>query len=199
MKKVLFATTNPAKIKKYKKELEKRDVEVLTINDLNKNVKVEENGKDAIENALLKAKAFYEVTGIATIGMDNSLFIAGIPEEKQPGTHVRRVGGRELTDEEMIEYYTNLTREYGGKLTAKWIFGLVVYNEKGAKKYSWSKDHFYFVDTPCEKRNPGYPLDSISILPENDKYFLELTDEEKEKMKQDTKDNEVVEFIVKYL
>ena len=81
MKKVLFATTNPAKIKKYKKELEKRDVEVLTINDLNKNVKVEENGKDAIENALLKAKAFYEVTGIAIIGMDNSLFIAGIPEE----------------------------------------------------------------------------------------------------------------------
>ena len=199
MKKVLFPTPNPAKIKKYNKELEKRDVEVLTINDLNKNVKVEENGKDAIENALLKAKAFYEVTGIATIGMDNSLFIAGIPEEKQPGTHVRRVGGRELTDEEMIEYYTNLTREYGGKLTAKWIFGLVVYNEKGAKKYSWSKDHFYFVDTPCEKRNPGYPLDSISILPENDKYFLELTDEEKEKMKQDTKDNEVVEFIVKHL
>ncbi len=199
MKKVLFATTNPAKIKKYKKELEKRDVEVLTINDLNKNVKVEENGKDAIENAQLKAKAFYEVTGIATIGMDNSLFIAGIPEEKQPGTHVRRVGGRELTDEEMIEYYTNLTREYGGKLTAKWIFGLVVYNEKGAKKYSWSKEHFYFVDTPCKKRNPGYPLDSISILPENDKYFLELTDEEKEKMKQDTKDNEVVEFIVKHL
>lgn len=197
MKKVLFATTNPAKIKKYKKELEKRDVEVLTINDLNKNVKVEENGKDAIENALLKAKAFYEVTGIATIGMDNSLFIAGIPEEKQPGTHVRRVGGRELTDEEMIEYYTNLTREYGGKLTAKWIFGLVVYNEKGAKKYSWSKEHFYFVDTPCKKRNPGYPLDSISIMPENHKYFLELTDEEK--MKQNTKDDEVVEFIVKQL
>lgn len=171
MKKVLFATTNPAKIKKYKKELEKRDVEVLTINDLNKNVKVEENGKDAIENALLKAKAFYEVTGIATIGMDNSLFIAGIPEEKQPRTHVRRVAGKELTDEEMIDYYTQLIKEYGGKLTAKWIFGLVVYNEKGAKKYSWSKDHFYFVDTPCEKRNPGYPLDSISIMPENHKYF----------------------------
>ena len=97
----------------------------------------------------------------------------------------------------MIEYYTNLTREYGGKLTAKWIFGLVVYNEKGAKKYSWSKEHFYFVDTPCKKRNPGYPLDSISIMPENHKYFLELTDEEK--MKQNTKDDEVVEFIVKQL
>ncbi len=199
MKKVLFATTNPAKIKKYKIELEKRDVEVLTLNDLSVNVTVEESGKDAVENALLKAKAFYETTGIATIGMDNSLFIEGIPEEKQPGTHVRRVGGKELTDEEMIEYYTNLTREYGGKLTAKWIFGLVVYNEKGAQEYSWSKDHFYFVDTPCEKRNPGYPLDSISVMPENHKYFLELTSEEKQKMKQNTKDDEAVEFIIAHL
>lgn len=199
MKKVLFATTNPAKIKKYKIELEKRDVEVLTLNDLSVNVTVEETGKDAVENALLKAKAFYEATGIATIGMDNTLFIEGIPEEKQPGTHVRRVGGKELTDEEMIEYYTNLTREYGGKLTAKWIFGLVVYNEKGAQEYSWSKDHFYFVDTPCEKRNPGYPLDSISVMPENHKYFLELTSEEKQKMKQNTKGDEAVEFIIAHL
>ena len=199
MKKVLFATTNPAKIKKYKKELEKRDVEVLILNDLTVNVTVEETGKDAIENALLKARTFYEVTGIPTIGMDNVLFLAGIPEEKQPGTHVRRVGGKELTDEEMIEYYTNLAKEYGGKLIAKWIFGLVVYNEKGAQEYSWSKDHFYFVDTPCEKRNPGYPLDSISVMPENHKYFLELTDEEKYKMKQNTKDDEAVEFMINHL
>ncbi len=199
MKKVLLATTNPAKIKKYKMELEKRDVEVLILNDLTVNVTVEETGKDAIENALLKAKTFYEVTGIPSIGMDNSLFIEGIPEEKQPGTHVRRVGGKELTDEEMIEYYTHLTKEYGGKLTAKWIFGLVVYSEKGAQAYSWSKDHFYFVDTPCEKRNPGYPLDSISMMPENHKYFLELTDEEKHKMKQNTKDDEAIEFIINHL
>ncbi len=32
------------------------------------------------------------------------------------------------------------------------------------KEYSWSKSHFYFVDKPCEKRNLGYPLDSMSIM-----------------------------------
>ena len=31
-----------------------------------------------------------------------------LPEEKQPGTHVRRVNGKELNDDEMIEYYCNL-------------------------------------------------------------------------------------------
>ena len=41
---------------------------------------------------------------IPTIGMDNNLFIEELPEEKQPGTYVRRVNGKELSDEEMILY-----------------------------------------------------------------------------------------------
>ena len=56
--------------------------------------------------------------------MDNCLFIEELPEEKQPGTHVRRINGKELTDEEMIEHYTKISKkEYGGRLTAKWIYG----------------------------------------------------------------------------
>ena len=99
--KILFATTNPAKIKKYAEKLPKYNIEVLTIRDLNLDLKVDENGKNAIENACIKAKAYYEVTGITTIGMDNNLFIEELPEEKQPGTHVRRVNGKTLNDEEM--------------------------------------------------------------------------------------------------
>lgn len=71
--------------------------------------------------------------------MDNCLFIEELPEEKQPATHVRRVNGKELTDEEMIEYYTNLAKEYGGKLTAKWVYGMVICNGQERKEYSWSK------------------------------------------------------------
>ena len=183
MKKVLFATTNPAKIKKYAKELRKRNIEVITIKDLGINIPIDENGKDAIENAAIKAKAYYDATKITTIGMDNNLFIEEIPKEKQPGTHVRRVNGKTLTDDEMITYYTNLVKKYGGRLTAKWVYGMVIYNGKEKKALSWSKSHFYFVETPCEKRNPGYPLDSISIIPEHNKYLVELTKEELEKNK----------------
>lgn len=42
--------------------------------------------------------------------MDNSLFIEDIDEVYQPGTHVRRVHGKRLSDEEMIEYYTGLVK-----------------------------------------------------------------------------------------
>lgn len=195
--KLLFATTNPAKVKKYEKELQKRNIELITINDLEEKIDVEETGKDAIENAYIKAKAYYDLTKIPSIGMDNNLFIEELPEEKQPGTFVRRVNGKELTDEEMIEYYSNLVKENGGKLTAKWVYGMVIYDGNDAKEYSWCKSHFYLVDKVCEKRNPGYPLDSISIFPENNKYFVELKEDEKISDNQDKSTDEVIDFIVK--
>lgn len=194
--KVLFATTNQAKIRKYKKQLEEKGIELITINDLDFKLNVNENGKNAIENAYIKAKVYYEATKIPTVGIDNCLFIEKIPKEKQPGTHVRRVNGKELTDEEMITYYTNLVKEYGGKLTAKWVYGMVIYDGKKVKEDSWDKGGFYLVDKPCEKRNPGYPLDSISVMPKNNKYWLELTEEEKNKSKKENNKDNVIEFIV---
>lgn len=89
--KVLFATTNPAKIKRYLDKLKEKNIEVLTIKDLGINLKPEETGKNANENAYIKAKTYYDETKIPTIGIDNNLYIEGLPEEKQPGTHVRRV------------------------------------------------------------------------------------------------------------
>lgn len=193
--KLLFATTNPAKVGKYKKALEEKGIELITLKDLDFELNIEESGKNAIENAYIKAKAYYDATKIPTIGMDNSLFIEELSEEKQPGTHVRRVNGKTLNDEEMIEYYTNLVKEYGGKLTAKWVYGMVMCDENGVREYSWSKDHFYFVDKPCEKRNSGYPLDSISIVPEFNKYLVELTEEDKKQYNKKDDVKGVIEFI----
>ena len=194
--KVLFATTNLAKVKKYKKALEEKGIELITINDLDFKLNIDENGKNAIENAYIKAKTYYDVTKMTTIGMDNCLFIEELPEEKQPGTHVRRINGKELTDEEMIVYYTNLVKEYGGRLTAKWVYGMVIYNGEEKKEYTWTKSNFYLVDKPCNKRNPGYPLDSISVMPENNQYWLELTEEEKRKSTEKNDKDGVIEFIV---
>ena len=195
--KVLFATTNPAKVKRYATKLQERGIEVLTLKDIDIKINVEETGKNAIENAYLKAKAYYDATGIITIGVDDNLFIEELSEEKQPGTNVRRVNGKELTDEEMIKYYSGLAKENGGKLTAKWVYGMVVFNGKEPKQYTWSKDQFYFVDKPHEKRHTGYPLDSISIMPELNKYFVELTPEDKKQKGKD--ENHVIDFIVKSL
>lgn len=194
--KVLFATTNPAKVLKYKKVLEENGIELITIKDLDFKLDIEENGKNAIENAYIKAKAYWDATHIPTIGMDNNLFIEELPNDKQPGTYVRRVNGKELNDDEMIMYYTDLVKEYGGRLTAKWIYGMVIFNNSGNKDFSWSKDYFYFIDKPCEKRNPGYPLDSISIIPEFDKYLVELSQDEKTSLNNRDCKTDDIQFIL---
>ena len=46
--KVLFATTNPAKIKKYKEKLERAGIELITIKDLGFELNVDE--KDIYDN-----------------------------------------------------------------------------------------------------------------------------------------------------
>lgn len=194
--KILFATTNPAKIKRYVDILIKEGIEVLTLNDLNIKIKVIESGKNALENAILKATAYYNITNITTIAIDDTLYIEGIPEEKEPGTHVRRVGDKELTDDEMLTYYTSLVKEYGGRLTAKWVYGLVIYDGKETKQYTWSKDNFYLVETPCDKRNIGYPLNSISIDTKYNKYFAELTDNEKKSKNNNNNDANAINFII---
>mgnify|MGYP003292911631 CR=1 FL=1 len=185
--KILFATTNPAKIIKYfginnaSSEDMNKNVEVLIIKDFNLNLEVNENGKNAIENACIKAKAYYETTGITTIGMDNNLFIEELPEEKQPGTHVRRVNGKTLDDNEMIEYYSGLIKKYGGVVKGKWVYGMVVCSEKGESEYMWSRDNFLFTDKPCKKRNPGYPLDSLAVSLSKRRYLAYIAKEEEER------------------
>ena len=197
--KVLFATSNPAKVRNYKEKLLKSGIELLTLKDIDIHIHVEENGKNAIENAYIKAKAYYDELEIPTIGMDNNLFIEGIPDEFQPGVFVRRINGKELNDDEMIEYYTKLVKEYGGKLKARWVYGMVLISENGTYEYSWSYDDFYLVDKVNAKRNPGYPLDSISIDEKLNKYFVDMTEEDRIKNKKQDKDDEIITFIINSL
>lgn len=99
----------------------------------------------------------------------------------------------------MIEHYTGLAKEHNGKLNAKWVYGMVIYNGKEKKQYTWSKENFYFVDKACEKRNPGYPLDSITIVPKYNKYLVELNEQEKTENNKTNNENDVIEFIVRAL
>ena len=197
---VLFATENPAKVKTYLEPLKQNGINLITIKDLDFKLEIDENGKDAIENARIKAKTYYDKLKIPTIGMDNNLFFTDLPEDNQPGTHVRRINGKRLSDEEMIDYYIGLVKKYGNPyLTACWKYGMVIYNNDKEKDYSWSKFNFLLIDKASEKRNLGYPLDSITIVPQYNKYLVELTKQEKDELNHNTGTDKVVEFIVNSL
>lgn len=199
MKKVLFATGNESKAKRFKDGLLRNGIEIITIKDIDEDIEVSEDGKDAIENALIKARAYAKVLDIPVFAMDDSLYIDNIPDDKQPGLYVRRVNGKRLSDEEMLTYYSNLAHEYGkdGKLTCRWVYGIAVINNGVESTYTWSKDDFYIVDKPSDKIDPGYPLNTISINKKLNKYFTDMTKEDYDSVKEDESD--VVEFLWKNL
>lgn len=199
MKRVLFATGNQSKVLRFKDKLLKKDIEIISINDLDEKIDVVENGTDAISNALIKARSYADIVSIPVFAMDDTLYIDNIPEDKQPGMYVRRVNGKRLSDMEMIEYYSNLAHTYSsdGKLTCRWVYGMAVINNGKESTYTFSKDDFYLVDKANSKINPGYPLNSVSVNKKLNKYFVDMTDDDKLKVAEDESD--VIEFIASCL
>lgn len=196
--KVLFATNNPAKIEYYEKELNRNGIEVITIKDLEKSLEVEENGKDAIENARIKAEAYYKAYKMPTIAIDDTLFIDGLPDEKQPKTNVRRVNGKRLNDEEMLAHYRKIVNDLGGQANAYWLHGIAVCKNGKTTTYS-KKTEFIFTEKASPVISEGYPLDSMTYIPEYNKFLSEMTPEEKEKRnsQKDNKNKKMIEFVLK--
>ena len=197
MKKILFATSNEAKVKRFKDKLLNKGIELLSLKDLDVSLTIEENGTSAIENALIKARAYSDKVDIPVMAMDDSLYLEGVPEEFQPGLFVRRVNGKSLTDEEMTEHYSNLVKKYGhnGKIVARWVYGLAIIYDQKEETYTWSKTNFWLVDTPSSIVNPGYPLNSISKSIKLNKYFSEMTQEDWQNIQE--QEDDVIDFIAK--
>ena len=178
---VLFATTNPAKIKSYKEKLENRGIKVLTLKDIDLNIDIEETGSTAIENACIKAENYGKIAKKVTISIDTNLFFENLPESVQPGTHVRRVDGKTLTDEEMITYYKNLANKYGGKIVAKWVNGIAIYNGKETKDFSTNSDFLNNSTAVYEEFDGNFGdisnCKTFDDLPENAKIYLKRIEE----------------------
>ena len=197
MKQILLTTKNPAKIKRYKNGLLNRGIKLLTLDDIKVNLEIQEDGQDALENALIKARNYYQETGITVMAIDDNLFLENVPMEKQPGSFVRRVNKKRLSDLEMLEYYINLVKEYGtdGKLNAYWLYGLALIKDGLEFTYTWKSADFYLVDTKSETIETGYPLNSISLNKKLGKYFTDLT--ESDKLLIQESDDQVFDFIAK--
>lgn len=194
--KYLLATTNKAKIRYYGTKLREHGIEIVTLKDLNIECDVDETGKNPIENAIIKASAYHKISGMPTIALDEGLFLEGVPDNIQPGTHVRRVNGKRLNDIEMIEYYIDLVNKYGENGTLKGYFlkGVAIVNQNNTYTFEY-KANRCFTNRQSEVIDEGYPLASIQIISALNKFKSELTEEE-EKSTMDVEQKDIFEFIL---
>ena len=186
--KLLYATTNKAKLESMQRVTNSLNIEIIGLKDLQnlqefKNIElpqIDESGKNPLENAIIKAKAYYKVLQIPLFSCDSGLYFENVDEKNQPGTHIRRVNGKTLTDEEALEYYAKLATSYGGKIKAKYKNAIcLILDEKkifSSMDSSLEIEPFYLVDKPHSKVVEGFPLDSLSVDIKTEKYYNDLED-----------------------
>ena len=179
--KLIYGATNKAKIDFMKKRIEPLGIELLSLTDVNApKLEIVESGNTPLENAKIKALAYYCELRRPVFSCDSGLFIDGLDETRQPGVHVRSVGGRELNDEEAIGYFSALAAEFGGSLTARYQNAIClvlddnqVYEHMGDDIAS---ERFLIVAKPHEKRNEGFPIDSLSVDIGSGEYYYDMDD-----------------------
>lgn len=185
--KLLYGTGNPAKLKDANKWLKGLDFEILSLRDMEGEVpEVPEDGNTPLENARQKAHTYYKAYGIPVFSCDSGLYFDNVPEEDQPGVHVRTVKGKYLTDQEMQEYYTGLAAKYGN-LTARYRNAIcLVLDENHSMELmddSITSEPFLLVSKPHPHAlNKGYPLDSLSVHIESGQYYYDMDNHQVEQL-----------------
>lgn len=178
---ILYGTTNQAKLESMRRITKPLGLEIIGLKDLNKPLpSIDESGNNPIENAKIKAKAYYDAFALPVFSCDSGLYFEGLDDSLQPGTHVRRVGEKELTDEEMITYYSQLAKEHNDRLIGKYRNAICfIVDEKTiftSMDESLNTESFLLVNTPHRKLVPGFPLDSLSVDIASGKYYYDLED-----------------------
>ncbi len=180
--KLLYGTGNQAKLSAMRSRLKQLDIELIGLDDLRAEGKtipqVVEDGKAPLENARLKATAYYEAFHIPVFSCDSGLYFDNVSEAIQPGVHVRNVNGKCLTDDEMIDYYSGLVKIYGN-LVARYRNAICFVQDDThiyeAMEPSMESEKFILTDKPHSAiRKKGFPLDSISLDIKTNKYYYDL-------------------------
>ena len=181
--KLLYGTTNKSKIEFMQKRVEHLGIEILSLADVTApKLKIEEDGNSPLDNAGIKALAYYGALKMPLFSCDSGLYIDGLDDEKQPGINVRGLGDY-MNDDETIAYYSALARKMGGKMVARYRNAICLILGDG-QIYEYMGDDiasqpFYIVSTPHEKRNEGFPLDSLSVHIDSGQYYFDRDYSEK--------------------
>ena len=198
MKEIYIGTSNKGKIEKLRQAFSGLKLKVL---EPKVKVEVREDGSDVVENAVKKARAYADKIGKPVLSLDSALYIEGLDDERQPGTKIRRIkGGRKLvSDQELLEYYSELVEGLGGESVGKVVDGVCIAKPNGEIFTLKIVSKRKMVSKPSEKKVENMPLDSLQIDSRTGKYYSQLSEKEKSEMWGEVIGKELKKFVLKTL
>lgn len=120
MKKILFGTNNLNKLEEIR-AIVPNEYQVVSLKDLGIDLDVEETALTLEGNALLKAKAYYEASGIPCFADDTGLEVEAL--DGKPGVFSARYAGEGCSYQDNVD---KMLREMTGKTNRKAAFRTVI-------------------------------------------------------------------------
>lgn len=172
--KFVLATHNPGKLREMSDILSKFGIQVVSPADVGITVDVEETGTTFAENAMLKAKAICEASGLPAIADDSGLCVDAL--NGGPGVYSARYGGEELDDRGRYMLLLNSMR---GQTTraAHFACAIACAFPNGDTLTAEGRCDGAIAFAPLGEGGFGY--DPVFLVPEKGKTFGQLTAEEK--------------------
>mgnify|MGYP001810167665 CR=1 FL=1 len=179
---LVYGTRNPAKLASMRQKLAGLPLSVRGLaGPFDVADEPVENGRFPLENAHAKALCYWRQLRQPVFSCDSGLYLEGVPDEDQPGVHIRRRNGIRLDDEAMIAHYAALARRHGGAVTARYRNALcLALDETHVLRYEGrdlESDPFLIVDRPHHRVTRGFPLDALSVEIRSGRHYHDLEDD----------------------
>ena len=175
--KILIGTNNTHKAQEIRDMLP--EFEIVRPKDIGLDLDVDENGTTFEENAVIKAKAFAEASGMVTLADDSGLEVECLHGE--PGIYSARYCPKPgADDKDRRDYLLENIRKCGAERPWKARFVCeiaIVFPEQ--KKTLLSAGYCEGEIIPEERGNGGFGYDPIFYMPDRNMTLSEMTEEEK--------------------
>jgi len=177
-RRLVLASTNPHKIAEFRALLAGAPFELLSPADLGVTVQVEETGDTFDENAILKALASAEATGLLVLADDSGLEIDALGGA--PGVHSARWAGVDTSYEERFRLLEQrLAGTPDEQRTARYRCAIALAEPAPRGLYAVVSGTLEGRIARTPRGSEGFGYDPIFSLPERGKTVGELTVAEK--------------------
>jgi XTP/dITP diphosphohydrolase len=178
MKRILVATTNPAKLAEYRILLRERGLDAVALNEAGIAESPEESGSTFEENALLKARFYFARAKMPTLADDGGLEVDALGGA--PGVRSHRWLGEGVDNSDAALAAEVMRRMEGvpdGKRTARLRAATVlIYEEHGEprERIATAAIEGVIAKKAWPLIRPGFPYRAVLFLPDRNTFLGEL-------------------------
>lgn len=176
MNKIIFATSNAGKMREIREILKDLNVEILSMKEAGIDVDIVEDGKTFEENALIKARAIRDLTGLLVLADDSGLEVDAL--NKEPGIYSARYMGEDtsydLKNANIIERLSGLN---GEERSARFVCVIAAAFPDGTEETRRGTIEGQIAHAPAGENGFGY--DPIFYVPEYKCTTAQLPSEQK--------------------